>query len=94
MQDEEKGRLIVLTRDKFEGGMISSEELLRTKMELEILEAQVAAAKAEERAAIAAEIAANASVKNARYVLYSVYAAAISAIVAMISTAIAVFGHH
>lgn len=62
MQDEEKGRVIVLTRNKFEGGMVSSEELLRTKMGLEILEAQVAAA--------------------------------ISAIVAMISTAIAVFGHH
>jgi hypothetical protein len=32
--------------------------------------------------------------RNARYMLWSVIAAAISAIASLISTAIAVFGHH
>jgi hypothetical protein len=48
---------------------------------------QIEATEAEKRAAGASE-------RNAKYMLWSVIAAAISAIAALVSTAIAVFGHH
>jgi hypothetical protein len=60
-------------------------------LEIEIAEAQNRAALAEERAAIATEIAANASVKNARYMLWSVIAAAVSAFGSLASAIIAGF---
>jgi hypothetical protein len=57
-------------------------------------DAQMQAALAEERAAIATEIAAKASVENARYMFWSVAAAAVSALASLASTAIAVFAYH
>lgn len=62
--------------------------------EKEAARAATAAAKAETEAAQAATDTAAATRMNARYMLWSVLAAAISAFASLVSTAIAVFGHH
>jgi hypothetical protein len=75
-------------------GSVNVEDILRTRMELESTEAQTRAAAAEEKAAVASERAADATVRNAHYMLWSVIAAAVSAIASLASTSIVVFGHH
>lgn len=62
--------------------------------EKEAARAATIAAKAQEQAAHAAVDTAKATKENARYMLYSVIAAALSAFASLVSTAIAVFGHH
>jgi hypothetical protein len=62
-------------------------------MHLEAIEAQTRAAIAEERAATALELAANAAVKNNRYLLATLVAAAISAVAALLITVIALVAH-
>jgi hypothetical protein len=94
MTDAEKGEFVKVVEGRFRSGTVGRDEILRTKMDLDTTEAQMQAALAEERAASANEIAAAASVKNARYMLWSVIAAAVSAVASLVSTAIAVFGHH
>jgi hypothetical protein len=80
----------------------------QTEWQIKAAEAQVQAAEAEKEAARAATNAATAESdaaraaietaaatnRNARYMLWSVIAAAVSAIASLASTAIAVFGHH
>lgn len=94
MTDAEKAEFIKVVESRFRSGTVGRDEILRTKMDLDTTEAQMQAALAEERAANANEIAAAASVKNARYMLWSVIAAPVSAVASLVSTAIAVFGHH
>jgi len=79
MQDAEKTGLLKLLESR-EHSAASREEFLRTKMHLEAIEAQMRAAIAEERAA-AAKLAANAAVKNVRYLLATAVAAGLSAAV-------------
>jgi hypothetical protein len=85
-------------------------EFSRRQIEWQIkaAQAQVEAAEAEKEAARAATLAATAETdaaragidtasatkQNAKYMLWSVIAAAISAFASLVSTAIAVFGHH
>ena len=68
MQDAEKTGLLKLLESR-EHSVASREELLRTKMHLEAIEAQTRAAIAEERAAAAVELAASTAGQNARYML-------------------------
>jgi len=77
MQDAEKTGLLRLLESR-EHSAASREEFLRTKMRLEAIEAQTRAAIAEERAAAALELAANAAVKNARYMLGTALADAVA----------------
>ncbi|MGA7070870.1 hypothetical protein [Bradyrhizobium sp.] len=91
--DEEKQKLVSTLSAQFRGGTASPADALHAKMDLELLESQIKASQAEERAAIASEVAANASVKNARYMLWSVIAAAVSALASLGSTIISVAGH-
>jgi len=94
MRAEDKHNLLILLPKRMKLSEASTEDWLRAKMDLENTEAQTQAAIAEERAAIASEKAADASIKNARYMLWSVIAAALSAVGSLVSTALAVFGHH
>jgi SOS response regulatory protein OraA/RecX len=94
ISDAEKTELVKVVESRFRSGTVGRDEILRAKMDLGVADAQMQAAVAEERAAIATEVAAKASVRNARYMLWSVIAAAVSAIASLASTAIAVFGHH
>jgi hypothetical protein len=82
----------MLTNQFKTGFNVGADTILRAKMDLEVADAQVRAAMAEERAAAATEIAANASIKNARYMLWSVVAAAVSA-VGSLGAAIVAFAH-
>lgn len=78
MQDAEKTGLLKILESR-EHSAASREEFLRTKMHLEAIEAQMRAAIAEERGAGALELAANAAVKNVRYLLATAVAAGLSA---------------
>jgi hypothetical protein len=60
---------------------------------LEAIEAQARAATAEERAAAALELAARAAVKNGRYMLATVIAAGISAVICVLILLIALAAH-
>jgi hypothetical protein len=80
----------------------------QTEWQIKAAQAQVEAAEAEKDAARAATVAAKAESdaakaaidtaaaikKNAQYMLWSVVAAAVSALASLASTAIAVFAHH
>jgi hypothetical protein len=66
----------------------------QTKAQIAASDAQIEAARAETKAANAAITSAHAAEKNAKYMLWSVIAAALSAVASLISTAIAVFGQH
>src|SRR5262249_34960085 len=96
MSDQQKNDLLI-SLDRRTGTMHGIEEIqeniLRTGMDLEAVDAQTKAAVAEERAAVATERAADATVRNARYMFWSVIAAAVSAIASLGSTAITVFWH-
>jgi hypothetical protein len=92
MQDAEKTGLLKLLESR-EHSAANREDFLRTKMHLEAIEAQTRAAIAEERAATALELAANAAVKNNRYLLATLVAAAISAVAALLITVIALVAH-
>lgn len=94
MSDADKAELLDLMKNRFRMGQIGKEEILRAEMALDTTEAQMRAALAEESASAATKVAADASVKNARYMLWSVIAATISAFASLGSTAIAVFGRH
>jgi hypothetical protein len=94
MSDQQKNELLVLLHHRQKMGGVTQEDILRTRMDLETVDAQMKAAAAEEKAAIASERAADATIRNARYMLWSVVAAAVSAIASLGSTAIAVFWHH
>jgi hypothetical protein len=72
--------LKMLTNQYNAGAGVTALDLLRSKMELETADAQL-------RSAIASE-------KNAQYMLWSVVAAALSALASLASTIIAVFVHH
>jgi hypothetical protein len=93
MNDQQKNDLLIFLNNRQKVGEANQEDLLRTRMDLEAVDAQTKAAVAEERAAVATEIAANATVKNARYMFWSVIAAAVSAIASLGSTAITVLWH-
>jgi outer membrane protein TolC len=80
MSDAEKRELLTILENRYRNGAGQRDDILRVKMELEATEAQW-------RAAIAGE-------RNAKYMLWSIVGAAVSAVAALISTAIAVFGHH
>jgi hypothetical protein len=92
IQDAEKKGLLKLLESR-EHSAANREDFLRTKMHLEAIEAQTRAAIAEERAATAVELAANASVKNSRYLLATVVAAAISAVTSLLAIVIALIAH-
>jgi hypothetical protein len=62
-------------------------------MHLEAIEAQMRAAIAEERTAAALELAANAAVKNVRYLLATAVAAGLSAAVSLLIVIIALAAH-
>jgi hypothetical protein len=92
MQDAEKTGLLKLLESR-EHSAASREEFLRTKMHLEAIEAQMRAAIAEERAAAALELAANAAVKNVRYLLATAVAAGLSAAASLLIVIIALAAH-
>lgn len=92
MQDAEKTGLLKLLESR-EHSAANREDILRAKMHLEAIEAQAAAATAEERAAAALELAAQAAVKNSRYMFATVVAAAISAVTCVLILAIALVVH-
>jgi len=92
MQDAEKTGLLKLLESR-EHSSANREDVLRTKMHLEAIEAQTRAAIAEERAAAAVELAANAAAKNSRYLLVAVSAAAISAMSCLVTAIIAMSAH-
>jgi DNA topoisomerase IB len=66
----------------------------RTVMQFRTTDFQARAAKAEEKAAAASERAAEATAQNARYMLWSVIAAAVSPFGSLASAMIAAFSHH
>jgi hypothetical protein len=70
------------------------EEVLRAKMALEAIDAQMASALATQRAAAASETAAITSMRNAQYLLGAAIAAAISAAASLITTVIWVVAAH
>jgi hypothetical protein len=90
MSEAEKQELLVSVLKRGKGSITPREEFLRTKLEIDSGLTQLRAAEAEEKAAVASEKVADASAKNAKYMLWSVIAAAVSAIVSLVSTAIAV----
>jgi hypothetical protein len=94
MSEAEKQELLVVLVNRQRSGNATREDFLRTKLEIEGSLTQLRAAEAEEIAAGASERAAEASIRNAKYMLWSVIAAAVSALASLGSTAIAVFGHH
>ncbi len=80
MDQREKDAFIQALENQFSAGYsVTFADIARAKLELEIADAQV-------RSAVASE-------KNARYVLWSVIAAAVSALAALASTLIAVVWH-
>jgi|GraSoiStandDraft_9_1057307.scaffolds.fasta_scaffold948293_1 hypothetical protein len=92
MQDAEKTGLLKLLESR-EHSAASREELLRTKMHLEAIEAQTRAAIAEERAAAAVELAASTAGQNARYMFATAVAAGISAAVCLLIMIIVLVAH-
>ena len=92
MQDAEKTGLLKLLESR-EHSAANREDVLRTKMHLEAIDAQTRAAVAEENAAAAFALAANAAAKNSRYLLAAAGAAAISAVSCLIITIIALIAH-
>jgi hypothetical protein len=92
MQDAEKTGLLKLLESR-EHSAAHREDFLRTKLQLEAIEAQTRAAIADERAAAAIELAAAAAVKNNRYMLLTVVAAGISAVASLLILLIALFAH-
>jgi hypothetical protein len=92
MQDAEKTGLLKLLESR-EHSAAHREDVLRTKMHLEAIEAQASAAIAEERAAAALELAAQAAVKNSRYMLTTVIAAGISAVICVLILLMALVAH-
>jgi len=77
MEKADQDDLLKILESQFESGSRSREDILRTKMELETANSQLRSAQASE--------------KNAKYMLWSVGAAALSAVIAALS-AIASFG--
>ena len=69
-------------------------QIQAAEAEKEAAQAATIAAKAQVEAARAAIDTAGATKQNAKYMLWSVIAAAFSAVASLVSTAIAVFGHH
>ena len=92
MQDAEKTGLLKLLESR-EHSAARREELLRTKMHLEAIEAQTRAAIAEERAAAAVELAASTAGQNARYMFATAVAAGISAAVCLLIMIIVLVAH-
>jgi hypothetical protein len=92
MQDAEKTGLLKLLESR-EHSAANREELLRAKMHLEAIDAQTRTAIAEERAAAAVELAAQAAIKNSQYMLATTLAAGISAVIALVIVVIAVLAH-
>lgn len=81
MEKEDRDLLLSILTNQYKSGFPTTQvDILRTKMELETADAQLRSA--------------NASEKNATYMLWSVVAAALSAVASLASTAIVVFGHH
>jgi hypothetical protein len=75
------------------GRALSELDWQRTVMQFKATDIQARAAKAEERAALASERAAEATTRNTRYMLWSVFAAVVSAF-GSLAAAIAAFFHH
>ena len=92
MQDAEKTGLLKLLESR-EHSAASREELLRTKMHLEAIEAQTRAAIAEERAAAAIELAVTTAGQNARYMFATAVAAGLSAAVCLLIMIIVLVAH-
>jgi hypothetical protein len=64
----------------------------QTEWQIKAAEAQIKAAEAEERAASAAIESASHAERNARYMLWSVYAAAGSAFISLLATLVSLLG--
>ena len=92
MLDAEKTGLLKLLENR-EHSAASREELLRTKMQLEAIDAQTRAAIAEERAAAAIELAVNAAAKNTRHMLATAVAAGISAVACLLIMVVLLVTH-
>jgi hypothetical protein len=92
MQDAEKTGLLKLLESR-EHSAANREDVLRTKMHLEAIEAQARAATAEERAAASLELAAQTAIKNSRYMLATVVAAGIAAVICALVLLIALVAH-
>jgi hypothetical protein len=80
MKSEEVEDFIRILENEYKAGLLPKAIIYRTKLEIET-------AESEHRSAVASE-------RNAKYMLWSVVAAAVSAIASLISTVIVVFGHH
>ncbi len=100
MSDKQKHDLLAILGTHEGHSAAAKETVLMTRLQLETTDAELRAAAAEEKAAAAQQTAAaaltraaDAMAENARYVLWSVIAAAVAAIAALASTAIAVFAH-
>ena len=76
MSDKQKNDLPVLLNTRYEYSSANQKDILRARMDLEASEAQTRAAASEQKAAVASEKAAEATIRNARYMLWSVMAAA------------------
>jgi hypothetical protein len=86
MSEAEKQELLVIMVNQLKNGAGTREDFLRTKLEVDSSLIQLRAAEAEEKAAIASERAADASGRNAKYMLWSVGLAALSALISLVST--------
>jgi hypothetical protein len=80
MDKTDQDELLQILNNQFKAGFSNRVDILRAKMELETADSQLRSATASER--------------NAQYMLWSVVAAAVSALASLASTIIAVFVHH
>jgi hypothetical protein len=94
MTEAEKNGLLKLLENRTAHAAADREEVLRAKMALEAIDAQMASALATQRAAAASETAAITSMRNAQYLLGAAIAAAISAAASLIATVIWVVVAH
>jgi hypothetical protein len=89
---EELGNWLGGSMDGSINRAIGTAEFLKrqTKWQIEAAQAQIRAANAEEEAARAATAAAHSAEKNAKYMLWSVIAAAGSAFISLVSTVVTI----
>jgi outer membrane protein TolC len=80
MDRADRDRLMAAIEEEFKVGSATQSDILRRKIELETADALLRSAAASER--------------NAKYMLWSVIAAAISALASLGSTVVSAFFHH
>jgi outer membrane protein TolC len=79
MKEEEAADFIQILENQFRSGFLTRDQIYRTKLEIETAESQLRAAKAGEQ--------------NARYMLWSVIVAALSAVVSLAATLVTTLHH-